>query len=385
MVIDKIVAEHARHVALRRDIHAHPELAFEERRTADIVAAFLTAQGIEVHRSIAQTGVVGVLSNGGGKCIGLRADMDALPLLERNTFPHHSRLPGKMHACGHDGHTTMLLAAAEYLAAHRDFAGTVVFIFQPAEEGKGGARSMIEEGLFDRFPMDQVFGLHNWPGLPVGAMAIHDGPVMAGSDEFEVVISGHGAHGAMPHQGIDPVIVGSALVQAFQTIVSRNLDPLESAVISVTRFHAGDAYNVIPDKAILGGTARAFRPEVQDILENAMQRICNGIAASFNAQVTLEYRRGYPPTINSHAEAQLCTQVAGQVFGADQVHTRERPTMGAEDFSFFLHERPGCYVWLGNGPGEGGCTLHNPHYDFNDELIPLGASYWVRLVQTVLG
>ncbi|MDD5298798.1 MAG: M20 family metallopeptidase [Rhodocyclaceae bacterium] len=370
---------------LRRDLHAHPETAFEEQRTSDVVADYLEQRGIEVHRGLARTGVVGVLKAGSGsRAIGLRADMDALPMDERNSFPHHSRHPGKMHACGHDGHTTMLLAAAEYLAETKNFDGTAYFIFQPAEESLGGGRVMVEEGLFRRFPMEAVFGLHNWPGLPAGTLAVHAGPVMAGSDEFEIVITGHGAHGAMPHQGVDPVVVGAALVQALQTVVSRSVDPLEAAVVSVTQFHAGHATNVIPDEAILRGTARAFRPEVQDTLEATMQRLCNGVAAAFNAGVALHYKRGYPPTINTLAEAETCRRVAAIVLGQDQVRTDMKPTMGAEDFSFMLREKPGCYVWLGNGPGEGGCMLHNPHYDFNDDLIPIGASYWVGLVEHIL-
>ena len=385
-LIDVLRARQQRHAALRRDLHAHPETAFEEKRTSDVVAAALESYGIEVHRGLARTGVVGVLRVGSGqRAIGLRADMDALPIQEKNTFPHHSRHAGKMHACGHDGHTTMLLAAAEYLAETKDFDGTVNFIFQPAEESYGGGRAMVEEGLFEKFPMQSVFGLHNWPGLPAGTLAVHKGPVMAGSDEIEITVTGHGAHGAMPHQGVDPIVVGAALVQALQTVVSRNMDPLESAVVSVTQFHAGHATNVIPDSAVLKGTVRCFRPEHQDMLEAALQRICNGVAAAFNASVVLHYKRGYPPTINTLAEAETCARVAGAVLGADKLRTDLKPTMGAEDFSFMLREKPGCYVWLGNGPGEGGCMLHNPLYDFNDDLIPLGATYWVRLAEAWLG
>ncbi len=385
-VLETLRARQEALAGLRRDIHAHPETAFEERRTSEVVADFLETCGMAVHRGLAGTGVVGVLRAGSGhRSIGLRADMDALPMDEKNTFAHRSCHAGKMHACGHDGHTTMLLAAAQYLAQTKNFQGTVNFIFQPAEETLGGGRVMVEEGLFDRFPMEAVFGLHNWPGLPVGTLAVHDGPVMAGSDEFEIVISGRGCHGAMPHQGVDPVLVGAALVQALQTVVSRNVDPLESAVVSVTQFHAGHATNVIPDQAILRGTARAFRPEVQDTLEGSMGRLCQGIAAAFNAQVVLNYKRGYPPTLNTRGEAEICRQVASRVLGADRVRSDLKPSMGAEDFSFLLREKPGCYVWLGNGPGEGGCMLHNPLYDFNDELIPLGASYWVGLVEYMLG
>ncbi len=371
--------------ALRRDLHAHPETAFEEHRTGDVVARTLAAAGVEVHSGIAATGVVGVLRAGsGGKAIGLRADMDALPIHEQNRFPHCSKHPGKMHACGHDGHTAMLLAAAEYLAATRHFDGTVYFIFQPAEEGEGGARVMIEEGLFERFTMDAVFGMHNWPGIPAGEFAIMPGPMMASTDQFDITIKGHGAHAAMPHQGADPVVAGSALVQALQSIVSRNLDPLDAAVLSLTRFHAGDAYNVIPEHAVLGGTVRAFRAEVQVEVEKAMERICMGIAASHGVQVSLEYRRGYPATVNSAAETEVCRHVAAGLVGKDRVRRDMRPSMGAEDFSFMLQAKPGCYVWLGNGLGEGGCMLHNPLYDFNDEVLPLGASYWVRLAEHLL-
>jgi amidohydrolase len=371
--------------ALRRDIHAHPELAFEEQRTSDVVAEFLAKAGVEVHRGLAGTGVVGMLRAGSSeRAIGLRADMDALPMREQNLFPHHSKIAGKMHACGHDGHTAMLLGAAQYLAATRRFDGMVVFIFQPAEEGEGGARVMIEQGLFERFPVHSVFGMHNWPGLAAGQFAIMPGPMMASADQFDITVRGHGAHAAMPHQGADPVVAGSALVQALQSIPSRTLDPLDAAVLSVTRFHAGDAYNVISDKAVLGGTVRAFRAEVQDTVEAAMERICNGIAAAFGVQVNLDYRRGYPATVNSAAEAELCRSVAAALVGDENVHTDLRPSMGAEDFSFMLLEKPGCYVWLGNGLGEGGCMLHNPHYDFNDDILTTGAGYWARLAEHLL-
>jgi hippurate hydrolase len=384
-VLSHIKQNQERLVALRRDIHAHPETAFEEQRTSALVVEALSAAGIEVHRGLAGTGVVGVLRSGTrDRAIGLRADMDALPIHEQNPFPHRSHFDGKMHACGHDGHTAMLLGAAEYLAATGNFDGTVYFIFQPAEEGEGGARAMIEDGLFERFPMQAVFGMHNWPGLPAGQFAIMPGPMMASADQFDIVIKGHGAHAAMPHQGADPVAAGSALAQALQTIVSRTLDPLDAAVLSVTRFHAGEAYNVIPDHATLGGTVRAFRPEVQDRVEAAMERICGGIGAAFGVQVSLDYRRGYPATINTAAEAEICRHVAAGLVGKEAVRSDLRPSMGAEDFSFMLLEKPGCYVWLGNGLGEGGCMLHNPHYDFNDEVLVLGASYWARLAEHLL-
>jgi amidohydrolase len=384
-IIPRLQAELPRLAALRHDIHAHPELAFEERRTSDVVARWLEAAGVEVHRGLAGTGVVGALRAGGSdRAIGLRADMDALPIQEQNSFPHHSRHAGKMHACGHDGHTAMLLAAAEHLAQTRNFDGTVYFIFQPAEEGEGGARAMIEEGLFTRFPMDLVFGMHNWPGLPVGQFAVHAGPAMAGTDQFDIVMRGHGAHAAMPHQGLDPVLAGAALVQALQSIISRNTDPTDAAVVSVTRFHAGEAYNVIPPEATLGGTVRSFRPEVQEKVETAMERLASGIAAAHGMQAQVAYRRGYPPTVNSAREAELCRNIAAALVGTENVRTDLPPSMGAEDFAYMLREKPGCYVWIGNGPGEGGCTLHNPRYDFNDAVLPIGASYWVKLTEHVL-
>jgi len=371
--------------AQRRDIHAHPELAFNENRTAETVARELEAYGLEVHHGIAKTGVVGVLRAGTSqKMIGLRADMDALPLAEMNEFPHHSRYAGKMHACGHDGHTAMLLGAARYLAGNPDFDGIAVFIFQPAEESEGGAAVMIEDGLFERFPVEAVFGLHNWPGIPVGEMAVMPGPVMAGTCAFEIIVRGHGCHAAMPHQGVDSIVAGAQLVQALQTVVSRTLHPCESAVVSVTQFHAGEAWNIIPEEVVLRGTIRSFKPEVQDNIERAIERLCNGIAAANGAQIGVHFDHRYPPTVNSAAETAFCRGVAESVFGSERVLTDILPSMGAEDFAYMLNEKPGCYVWLGNGPGTGGCTLHNPHYDFNDDLLPLGVSYWVRLVQRAL-
>lgn len=372
-------------VALRRDIHAHPELAFQEERTADIVARELERYGLEVHRGLAKTGVVGVLKKGDGPMIGLRADMDALPLSELNNFDHTSRHPGRMHACGHDGHTAMLLGAARYLSEHRDFNGTVVFIFQPAEESEGGAAVMLEDGLFELFPVESVYGLHNWPGIPVGEMAIMPGPVMAGTCTFEVTVVGQGCHAAMPHQGIDTIVAASHLVQALQTVVSRNLHPCESAVVSVTQFHSGSAWNVIPEEAVLRGTIRTFKPEVQKLVESRIEQLCNGVGLSYGAQARVCFEHRYPPTVNSVAETEVCRRAARGVLGEDNVQTDALPSMGAEDFAYMLLERPGCYVWLGNGPGAGGCTLHNPHYDFNDEAMVVGVSYWVRLVQELLG
>jgi amidohydrolase len=375
-------------VAIRRDIHAHPELAFNEARTADIVARELAACGLEVHRGLAKTGVVATLRKGdSGRSIGLRADMDALPLMEKNGFPHRSKHEGKMHACGHDGHTTMLLGAARYMAKHQDaldFDGTVHFIFQPAEESEGGAAVMIEEGLFERFPMDAVYGLHNWPGIPVGEMAVMAGPVMAGTCAFEIVVRGHGCHAAMPHQGVDTLVAASQLVLALQTVVARNLHPCDAAVVSVTQIHGGEAWNIIPDDAVLRGTIRTFKADVQHVIERAVERLCSGIASAFGAQISVKFDHRYPPTVNSASESALCTRVAGELLGHDKVRADELPSMGAEDFAYMLREKPGCYVWLGNGPGSGGCTLHNPHYDFNDEILSLGVSYWVRLVEAAL-
>jgi len=395
-LIDPIVTEAATMAAIRRDIHAHPELCFEEVRTADLVAAKLTEWGIPLHRGMGTTGVVGIVHgrDGGasGRAIGLRADMDALPMTELNTFGHASRHAGKMHACGHDGHTTMLLAAAQHLAQYRDFDGTVYLIFQPAEEGGGGAREMIKDGLFTQFPVEAVFGMHNWPGLPAGSFALSSGPVMASSNEFRIVIRGKGAHAALPHNGIDPVPVACQMVQAFQTIITRNKKPVDAGVISVTMIHTGEATNVVPDQCEIQGTVRTFTFEVLDMIEQRMQEIARHTAAAFGATVEFHFHRNYPPTVNHPAETAFARRVAIDVVGEAQVLVQE-PTMGAEDFSFMLQERPGCYLFIGNGDGahragyEGGghdagpCMLHNPHYDFNDELIPLGATYWVRLVQ----
>jgi hippurate hydrolase len=384
-VIEAIQARESALSAIRRDLHAHPELAFDERRTSGIVAERLRALGIETHTGIGKTGVVGIIRAGSGaRSIALRADMDALPIIERNTFAHASHHPGRMHACGHDGHTTMLLGAAEYLAAQRNFNGTVVLIFQPAEEGEGGAREMLADGLLERFPFDAVYGMHNWPGLPAGSFAVHTGPVMASSDPWYIHLRGRGAHAAMPHQGIDPITAGSGIVQALQTLITRSRDPLEPAVLSVTQFHAGDTDNVIPDRALLGGTVRALSHTMRDKLESEMGRVIQGLAAAHGIQAEFDYRRGYPPTVNTATEAALCARVACAVAGEAHVYTDLPPSMGAEDFAFFAEERPACYVWIGNGPGEDGCTLHNPFYDFNDELLPIGASYWVRLVETAL-
>ena len=391
-LIAPIVAAAPELVALRRDLHAHPELSFEEVRTAERVAEALTRWGIPIVRGLGRTGVVGILKNGSSpRAIGLRADMDALPVQEKNTFAHASQHAGRMHACGHDGHTAILLAAAQYLASHRNFDGTVYLIFQPAEEGGGGAREMIKDGLFRDFPMDAVFGLHNWPGLPNGHFAVAPGPVMASSNEFKITIRGKGAHAAMPHLGLDPVPVACQMVQAFQTIVSRNVKPIDAAVISVTMIEAGEATNVIPESVCLQGTVRTFSLDVLDIVESRMRVVAENTAAAFGMRCDFDFVRSYPPTINAPQEAAFARQVMVDLVGEERVSVQE-PTMGAEDFSFMLQERPGCYFFMANGDGDhraighggGPCMLHNASYDFNDDLIPLGGSFWVRLVEAWL-
>ena len=374
--------------ALRRDLHAHPEIAFQEARTADVVARALSACGLEVHRGFAGTGVVGVLRKGDGRrAIGLRADMDALPVMEKNGFPHASRHPGWMHACGHDGHTALLLGAARYFAENLDrvaFDGTVHFIFQPAEESEGGGRRMVSDGLFRRFPMDAVFSLHNWPDLPAGEMAVMPGPVMAGTSVFEIRLRGRGCHAALPHQGTDTLVAASHLVLALQTIVSRNVPPFESAVLSVTQIHGGDALNVIPDDAVLRGTIRSFKPEIETLVVAAIRRMGESVGNSFGVRVEVDFDQRYPVTANSVPEAALCAEAAISVLGAANVRRNEPPSMAAEDFSYMLREKPGAYVWLGNGSGSDGRTLHNPRYDFNDEILAIGVSYWIKLIETAL-
>ena len=391
-IIDSIATQAPAIATLRQDIHAHPELCFEEVRTAELVARKLSEWGIPIHRGLGTTGVVGIVKNGSsGRAIGLRADMDALPMQEFNSFDHASQHPGKMHACGHDGHTAMLLAAAQHLAQHRNFDGTVYLIFQPAEEGGGGAREMMKDGLFDQFPVEAVFGMHNWPGLDVGTFAVSAGPVMASSNEFKITIHGKGGHAAMPHNGLDPVPVACQLVQAFQTIISRNKKPIDAGVISVTMIHAGEATNVIPDSCELQGTVRTFSIEVLDLIEQRMKQIAQHTCAAFDMRCEFEFVRNYPPTINSLNEAAFAREVMAGIVGADNVALQE-PTMGAEDFSYMLMAKPGCYSFIGNGEGAhrhighggGPCTLHNPSYDFNDDLIPLGATYWVRLAEAWL-
>ena len=391
-VIDSIVTQAAGIAAVRRDIHAHPELCFEEVRTADVVAQKLTEWGIPIHRGLGKTGVVGIVKgrDGGasGRAIGLRADMDALPMQEFNTFAHASQHHGKMHACGHDGHTAMLLAAAQHFAKHRNFDGTVYLIFQPAEEGGGGARVMIEDGLLEQFPMQAVFGMHNWPGMKMGQFAVSPGPVMASSNEFKITIHGKGGHAAMPHTGIDPVPIACQMVQAFQTIISRNKKPVDAGVISVTMIHTGEATNVVPDSCELQGTVRTFTLEVLDMIEARMKQVAEHTCAAHEATCDFEFVRNSPPTVNSAAEADFARKVMASIVGEANVLVQE-PTMGAEDFAFMLQARPGAYCFIANGDGGhrdlghggGPCTLHNPSYDFNDDLIPLGATYWVRLAE----
>ncbi|MFN7573111.1 MAG: M20 aminoacylase family protein [Betaproteobacteria bacterium] len=392
-LLDPIVKQHAEIQAIRRDIHAHPELRYEERRTSELVAAKLAEWGIEVHRGLGGTGVVGVLRNGSsGKSIGLRADMDALPIQELNQFAHASTHAGKMHACGHDGHTAMLLGAAKYLAAVKPFDGTVNFIFQPAEEGGAGARKMIEDGLFERFPCDAVFGMHNWPGFAVGQFGFAPGPMMASGNLFEIFVRGRGAHAAMPQQGIDPVFVAVQIVNGLQGIITRAKKPIDPAVLSVTIIKAGDANNVVPDDAYICGTVRTFDDKVTDLIEERMRRIAALTAEAHGATATVNFDRYYPPTVNHAAESAFAADVAAELVGEANVVRAVEPTMGSEDFSFMLRARPGCYLWIGNGDGShraaghglGPCQLHNPSFDFNDDLLPLGATYWVRLVEKFL-
>ena len=392
-LVEPIIAFQSELQQIRRDLHAHPELCYEEQRTADVVAARLTEWGIPIVRGLGITGVVGIIKNGSSsRAIGLRADMDALPMQEINSFDHASVHPGKMHACGHDGHTAMLLGAAHHLATHRNFDGTVYLIFQPAEEGGGGARRMMDDGLFTQFPMDAVYGMHNWPGIAMGSFGVVAGPMMASSNEFRVVVKGKGAHAAQPHKGIDPVMVAVQIAQSWQTIVSREKNPLDTAVLSITQIHAGSATNVIPDEAVLIGTVRTFTTEVLDLIETRMGEIARHTAAGFNASVDFNFKRNYPPLVNHARETAFAIEAMKAVAGADQVDANTEPTMGAEDFAYMLQEKPGCYVFIGNGEGDhragghglGPCQLHNASYDFNDNLLPIGASYWVRLAEMSL-
>lgn len=382
---NRIASFHEDMTAWRRDIHKYPELGFEERRTADFVARKLAEFGLEVHTGIAETGVVGVLRAGvSERKIALRADMDALPIVETNSFDHRSQHDGVMHACGHDGHTTMLLGAARYMAESKNFDGTVYFIFQPAEEGQGGARRMIEEGLFERFPAEEVYGMHNFPGLPVGQFALRAGPMMAAVDTFDITITGRGGHAALPNLSVDPLPVAAQIVSGLQSIVARRLNPVHAGVVSVTKIHGGEAYNVIPDQVSLGGCTRSFLPEVRDAIEDGIRRITAGLCAAHGAQGEVAYQLSYPAVVNSPRETGLAAAAARAVVGEANVDVEIAPVMGSEDFAFMLEQKPGAYIIIGNGPGEGGCLLHNPGYDFNDEILTLGARYWATLAESRL-
>jgi amidohydrolase len=385
-VVNRIADFAAELTEWRRDIHAHPELGLEEYRTSELVAAKLASWGIEVTRGLAGTGVVGTLRSGGSeRSIGLRADMDALEMTEANEFEYRSANPGKMHACGHDGHTTMLLGAAKYLAETRNFDGTVHFIFQPAEEGLGGGRIMVEEGLFDRFPCDAVYGAHNDTYLPVGTMVAVAGSVSAASDRFWIRIHGKGGHAARPHRTIDPVVVGSHVVLALQSVVARRVDPQEAAVLSITQFHAGSTGNVIAEEAVLNGTVRTLRPEVQDEVQELLTSMAMATAAAHGAEAVVEYERGYPPVVNAAEPTERAALAAARVLGEGKVIRERRPGMGGEDFSFMALRVPGCFVRIGQAEGERGSTpVHNPRYDFNDAILPIGASFWSTLVEQEL-
>ena len=381
---DSVQKRHQEMTSWRRELHSRPELAFQEKWTSDFVAEKLESFGLPIHRGLAGTGVVATLKNGEGPSIGLRADMDALPLLEKNQFGHRSQNEGKMHACGHDGHTTMLLGAASVLAESPSFRGTVHFIFQPAEEGGGGGNVMVKEGLFEKFPVDAVYGMHNWPGMEPGEIGVHKGPVLAANDAFDLEIQGKGGHAAMPDLCIDPILAASQVVSALQSVVSRGINPVDSAVVTVTQIHAGDAYNVIPDSVKLCGSIRTFKKEVREKVISSMESVVKGVASGLGASAELRIKQGYPATINTAQEAQKAASAAARVVGETKVILDADPSTGSEDFAYMLQARPGCYIWLGNGNRDGGCMLHNPHYDFNDEILPIGTSYWVSLVEQEL-
>jgi hippurate hydrolase len=370
-------------IAIRHDLHAHPEIGFEEKRTSGIVAEKLAQWGIEVHRGLGGTGVVGVLKgNGNGsKRIGLRADMDALPMEENTNLPWRSTIPGRFHGCGHDGHTTMLLGTARYLAETKNFDGTVHFIFQPAEEGLGGARAMIKDGLFDKFPCDEIYGLHNAPDLSHGELAIFPGPGMAGADFFDITITGFGAHGAMPEQSRDPVVIAMNLGQALQSIVSRNVDPLQAAVVSITKIHAGSAYNVIPNEAVLSGTVRTFSEKVRNMIRDRMRTIAAGMAQAFQVEINVDIRDIFSVLVNSEEQSKVVEAVARTVVDPAKVFTKSRPKMGSEDFADMLHAVPGAYFWLGH---DGSVPVHNPGYMLDDKILPIGASMFARIIETRL-
>ena len=387
--VERIRAYHAELKVVRHDLHAHPELAFTETRTSDLVAEKLAGWGIEVHRGLARTGVVGSIQgkkHGSGKAVGLRADMDCLPIHETGTVAYRSRHEGRMHACGHDGHTTMLLGAARYLAETRNFDGTAYVIFQPAEESGAGGQVMVKEGLFEKFPADEVYALHNWPGLAPGKIAVGAGPMMAATDEVQITVRGKGGHGAMPHLVVDPVVASAQIITALQTIASRNVDPTDPVVVSICSMQTSQvgAFNVVPESVRLVGTVRSFRPETRDLAELRLREIVTKVAEALGGTAQIDYMRGYPATVNSVREAAFAAAVGERIFGKGNVITDPTPTMGGEDFSYMLAERPGAYVWLGQGGGPGGCFLHHPNFDFNDEVIPLGAGYLAALVEEAL-
>jgi len=385
-IINRIADLHDEITEWRRDLHANPELLYDVHRTAGVVASRLREFGVdEVVEGIGKTGVVGVIKgrqNGSGRVIGMRADMDALPIHEATGLPHASTVPGKMHACGHDGHTAMLLGAAKYLAETRNFDGTAVVVFQPAEEGGAGGQAMVEDGMMDRFGIQQVFGMHNFPGIPIGQFAIRPGSVMASTDEFTIDIEGKGGHAAKPHDCIDTTLVAAHLMQALQSVVARNVDPVESAVLSITSLHTGgDAFNVIPQTVHMKGTVRTLKPEIRELVEQRLRAVTDGIAAAFGATVELDFQRGYPVTVNNEAETAFAADVAEVVAGAGRVERDLAPLLGGEDFSYMLEARPGAFIFMGNGDT---AMVHHPQYDFSDEAIPYGVSYWARLAETAM-
>ena len=385
-IINRISDFHPDMTEWRHALHAHPEICFEEVWTGDFIAEKLRSFGIEVTRGLGKTGVIGMLKGQGNspRAIGLRADMDALPMPEENQFEHRSQIDGKMHACGHDGHMTMLLGAARYLAETRNFDGTVYFIFQPAEEGGAGGKAMVDDGLFNQHPIQNVWGMHNWPGLPAGDVAVNTGACMASADHFAITLTGRGSHAAMPHQAIDPILAAASLIQALQMVVSRTTDPLDSAVLSVTMLNGGSAFNVIPDTVTLGGTARAMVASTRAAMEQKIRDISALTAKAHGCLVEVDWQPGYPPTVNTETEALRAVDVARAVVGSNKVHVNMPPSMVAEDFAFMLEERPGAYIWLGAGEAVEGKMLHNTGYDFNDDVLPVGASYWSQLVESEL-
>ena len=372
-------------ISFRHKIHEHPETAFEEIITSELIAEKLRSYGLDVYQNIAKTGVIGVLKKGMGPSIAFRADMDALHISEENSFNYSSKVSGKMHACGHDGHSAMLMGAAKFLSTDSSISGTLIFIFQPAEENEGGARVMIEEGLFENFQIDAVYGLHNWPGLDVGKLAVTEGPLMAAFDTFELKIEGKGAHGAMPHDSVDPIFISAQVINGWQSITSRNVNPYDAAVVSVTQIHAGDTWNVIPGSCNLKGTTRSFSSSVRDLIEEKMRLIAETTCKSFGANATFTYQRRYPALINSFAESEIAKKAASKVVSFENVIQDPTPSMTAEDFAFMLEKKPGCYIWLGNGSSENGKNLHSPKYDFNDDILAIGISYWIELARSIMG